>query len=126
VERYGFLNKADAAKTRMSGQDYILLDPCRRVVKGPNHPLSRRLHLYSPRRLTSFLHEQRLSLLACFDFPGSNSRLAASAGDVVGTLESLQHARKKFVDEIFFTTPCERGIIQDVLIQARAHGVTCA
>jgi exopolysaccharide biosynthesis polyprenyl glycosylphosphotransferase len=39
-------------------------------------------------------------------------------------LETLfQHARKQFVDEIFFTTPCERGIIQDVLVQARAHGV---
>ena len=173
---------------------------------------SRRLHLYSPRRLTSFLHEQRLSLQACFtsgllltgtlylvkaediprsivlitiglvafslssrrliyrmmlyrqfdlgrgtrnalivgtgpeahalrhhlesirhlgytfkgfiDFPGSNSRFVATAGDVVGTLETLfQHARKQFVDEIFFTTPCERGIIQDVLVQARAHGV---
>jgi exopolysaccharide biosynthesis polyprenyl glycosylphosphotransferase len=27
---------------------------------------SRRLHLYSPKRLTSFLHEQRLNLQACF------------------------------------------------------------
>ena len=27
---------------------------------------SRRLHLYTPQRLTSFLHEQRLSLQACF------------------------------------------------------------
>jgi exopolysaccharide biosynthesis polyprenyl glycosylphosphotransferase len=43
---------------------------------------------------------------------------------VVGTLDSLfQHARKQFVDEIFFSTSCERGIIQDVLQQARAHGV---
>jgi exopolysaccharide biosynthesis polyprenyl glycosylphosphotransferase len=58
------------------------------------------------------------------DFPGSSSRFVATAGDVVGTLETLfQHARKQFVDEIFFTTPCERGIIQDVLVQARAHGV---
>ena len=35
----------------------------------------------------------------------------------------FQDARKHFVDEIFFTTPCERGIVQDVLEQARAHGV---
>ena len=42
----------------------------------------------------------------------------------MGTLETLfQHARKQFVDEIFFTTPCERGIVQDVLEQARSHGV---
>ena len=27
---------------------------------------SRRLHLYAPKRLTSFLHEQRLSVQACF------------------------------------------------------------
>jgi exopolysaccharide biosynthesis polyprenyl glycosylphosphotransferase len=173
---------------------------------------SRRLHLYSPVRLTSFLHEQRLSVQACFtsgllltgtlylvhaddiprsivlitlglvtvalslrrmvyrvllyrrfergigtrnvlvvgtgpeahalrhhlesirhlgytfkgfiDLPTSNSRFTATSGDVVGTLETLfQHARQQFVDEIFFTTPCERGIVQDVLEQARLHGV---
>jgi exopolysaccharide biosynthesis polyprenyl glycosylphosphotransferase len=173
---------------------------------------SRRLHLYSPARLASFLHEQRLSVQACFtsgllltgtlylvhaddiprsivlitlglvtvalslrrmiyrillyrrfergigtrnvlvvgtgpeahalrhhlesirhlgytfkgfiDLPGSNSRFTATSGDVVGTLETLfQHARKQFIDEIFFTTPCERGIVQDVLEQARLHGV---
>ena len=45
-------------------------------------------------------------------------------GDVVGTLDSLfQNARKQFIDEIFFTTPCERSIVQDVLEQARVHGV---
>jgi exopolysaccharide biosynthesis polyprenyl glycosylphosphotransferase len=173
---------------------------------------SRRLHLYTPIRLTSFLHEQRLSVQACLysgllltgtlylihaedisrsvvlitialvtiglslrrliyrvliyrrfergegtrnvlivgtgpeahalrhhlesirhlgytfkgfiDLPGSSSRFAASSGDVVGTFETLfQNARKQFVDEIFFTTPCERGIVQDVLEQARFHGV---
>ena len=58
------------------------------------------------------------------DFPGSGSPAATLSEDVVCTLDTLfQHARKHFVDEIFFTTPCERGIIQDVLIQARAHGV---
>ncbi len=173
---------------------------------------SNRLHLYTPMRLTSFLHEQRLSIQACLtsgllltgtlylvhaediprsivlitlglvtillslrrliyriilyrgfdrgmgtrnvlivgtgpeahalrhhlesirhlgytfkgfiEFPGSNSSFTSSSGDVVGTLDSLfQHARKQFVDEIFFTTPCERGIVQDVLEKARAHGV---
>jgi exopolysaccharide biosynthesis polyprenyl glycosylphosphotransferase len=29
----------------------------------------------------------------------------------------------RFVDEIFFTVPCERGVVQDVLDQARAHGI---
>jgi exopolysaccharide biosynthesis polyprenyl glycosylphosphotransferase len=173
---------------------------------------SRRLHLYTPMRLTGYLHEQRLSVQACLysglllagtlylihaedisrsvvlitvglvtvslslrrlvyrmliyrqfergvgtrnvlivgtgpeahalrhhlenlrhlgytfkgfiDFPGVNSRFAASAGDVVGTLDTLfENARQQFVDEIFFTTACERGIVQDVLEQARAHGV---
>ena len=38
----------------------------------------------------------------------------------MGTLETLfQHARQQFVDEIFFTTPCERGVVQEVLEQAR-------
>ena len=58
------------------------------------------------------------------DFPGSSSRFTTTSGDVVGTLDTLfQHARKQFVDEIFFTTPCERGIVQSVLDQARLHGV---
>jgi exopolysaccharide biosynthesis polyprenyl glycosylphosphotransferase len=58
------------------------------------------------------------------DFEGSSSRVTSTSGDVVGTLDTLfQHARKQFVDEIFFTTPCERGIVQSVLEQARAHGV---
>ena len=173
---------------------------------------SRRLHLYAPTRLSSFLHEQRLTVQVCFtsgllltgtlylvrggdiprrvvmltlvlvtaslslrrliyrtlmyrrfergqdtrnvlivgtgpeahalrhhlesirhlgytfkgfiDFPGASPRLTAPSGDVVGTLETLfQLARKQFVDEIFFTTPCERGIVQDVLEKARVHGV---
>jgi exopolysaccharide biosynthesis polyprenyl glycosylphosphotransferase len=173
---------------------------------------SRRLHLYTPIRLTSFLHEQRLSVQTCFtsgllltgtlylvhaeevprkvvlitlglvtialsvrrliyrwliyrrfdrgmgtrnvlivgtgpeahalrhhlesirhlgytfkgfiSFPSLSSSFTATSGDVVGTLETMfQHARKQFVDEIFFTTPCERGIVQDVLAQAREAGV---
>jgi len=173
---------------------------------------SRRLNLYSPNRLTSFLHEQRLSVQACLtsgllltgtlylvhaediprtivlvtvglvtialslrrlvyriliyrrfergvgtrnvlivgtgpeahalrhhlesirhlgyafkgfiDFPGSAAGFTASSGDVVGTLDTMfQHARKQFVDEIFFTTPCERGIVQNVLEEARVQGV---
>ena len=173
---------------------------------------SRRLHLYTPVRITSILHEQRLSLQACFtsgllltgtlylvrgedisrtvvlitlalvtvslsvrrlvyrlliyrrfergvgtrnvlivgtgpeanalrhhlesirhlgytfkgfiDFPGSNSRFTSTSGDVLGGLDTLFiHARKQFVDEIFFTAACERGIVQEVLEKARAHGI---
>jgi exopolysaccharide biosynthesis polyprenyl glycosylphosphotransferase len=55
---------------------------------------------------------------------GSGSRFAAALGDVVGTLDTLfLHARKLFVDEIFFTTHCERSVVRDVLQQARTHGV---
>ena len=171
---------------------------------------SRRLNLYTPVRLTSILHEQRLSLQACItsallltgalyllhfddiprqivvvtvalvavtlalrrllyrillyrryergigtrnvlivgtgpeahalrhhlesirhlgytfkgfiDLPGSSSSLAA--GEVVGTLDTMfLHARKQFIDEIFFTTPCEHGIVQNVLNQARMFGI---
>jgi len=173
---------------------------------------SRRLHLYAPKRLTSFLHEQRLSVQACFtsgllltgtlylvhaeeiprtivivtlalvtitlslrrlvyrvliyrrfergvgtrnvlivgtgpeahalrhhlesirhlgytfrgfiDFAGGGTNFSAASGDVVGTLETMfAHARKQFVDEIFFTTPCDRGIVQNVLEEARVQGV---
>jgi len=173
---------------------------------------SRALHLYTPIRITSVLHEQRLSVQACFtsgllltgtlyllyaediprsivlitvglvtvllsirrlayrmmiyrrfargigtrnilivgtgpeahalryhvesiktlgygfkgfiEFPGSGSRSMTVPSDVVGTMETLfQYARKHFVDEIFFTAHCERGIIQEVLEQARTQGV---
>ena len=173
---------------------------------------SRRLHLYTPIRITSILHEQRLSIQACFtsgllltgtlylihgqdiprtvvlmtivlvtvslsvrrlvyrlliyrrfergvgtrnvlivgtgpeaqalrhhlesikhlgytfkgfiDFPNANSRFTSTSGDVVGTLDTLfTHARKQFVDEIFFTTACERGIVQEVLEKARTQGI---
>jgi exopolysaccharide biosynthesis polyprenyl glycosylphosphotransferase len=58
------------------------------------------------------------------EFPGLVPALAATAGDVVGNLDTLfQNARKQFVDEIFFAAPCERGIMQRVLEQSRTHGV---
>ena len=58
------------------------------------------------------------------DFPTTESRFTVSSHGVVGTLETLfQHTRKHFVDEIFFTTRCEREIVQNVLMQARKHGV---
>ena len=58
------------------------------------------------------------------ELPGSISRAPLPPGDVVGTLESLfQNARKQFIDEIFFTSPCERQIVQEVLEQSRLHGV---
>lgn len=174
--------------------------------------ISRRLHLYSPTSLGGYLHEQRLTVQACFtagllltgtlylvhaadiprrivlvtwglvvvslsvrrlvyrvllyrrferglgtrnvliigtgpeahalrhhiesirhlgyafkgfiDVQGPGSRLASTTGDVVGTLDTLfSHARKQFVDEIFFTAPCEREMVQDVLVKARAAGI---
>ncbi|MGC2615229.1 MAG: sugar transferase [Terracidiphilus sp.] len=58
------------------------------------------------------------------EFPNSSPQMISSSGDVVGTLDTLfQLARKQFVDEIFFTTPCERSIVQDVLEKSRMHGV---
>jgi exopolysaccharide biosynthesis polyprenyl glycosylphosphotransferase len=58
------------------------------------------------------------------ELSGSKTDFTATSGDVVGTLDTLfQHARKQFVDEIFFTTPCERIVVQDTLEQARIHGV---
>lgn len=58
------------------------------------------------------------------ELPGSSPQGATASNDVVGTLDTLfQNVRKQFVDEIFFTTPCERSIVQDVLEQARVHEV---
>jgi exopolysaccharide biosynthesis polyprenyl glycosylphosphotransferase len=170
---------------------------------------SRRLHLYTPMRLSSTLHEQRLSVQAClysgllltgtlylirgedisrsvvlmtlgmvtvilslrrliyrmmiyrqfergvgtrnilivgtgpeahalrhhldrlrhlgYVFKGFVDPVESGSADsveIVGTLATLfENARKYFVDEIFFTTKCERTVIQDVLQQAQAHGV---
>ena len=170
---------------------------------------SRRLHLYTPMRIQSVLHEQRLSAQACFtsgllltgtlylvhasDIPRSivlltvglvavalglrrllyrialyrrfdrgigtrnvlivgtgpeahalrhhleslrylgytfkgfvecGEQPGAAPGDVVGTLETLfQSARRFFVDEIFFTTRCDRETVQGVLEKARVQGV---
>jgi len=58
------------------------------------------------------------------DFPGTHTRLTDTSGEVIGTLDTLfQHARKQFVDEIFFTAPCDRHVVREVLEQARAYGV---
>jgi exopolysaccharide biosynthesis polyprenyl glycosylphosphotransferase len=58
------------------------------------------------------------------ELPGSQLSSSQHAGDVVGTLDSLfQNTRKQFVDEIFFTAPCERRVVQYTLAQARIHGV---
>jgi exopolysaccharide biosynthesis polyprenyl glycosylphosphotransferase len=47
-----------------------------------------------------------------------------AGADVAGTLETLfQQTRKEFVDEIFFTTPCEGGVMREVIEQARVQGV---
>jgi exopolysaccharide biosynthesis polyprenyl glycosylphosphotransferase len=179
---------------------------------------SRRLNLYAPKRLTSFLHEQRLSVQACFtagllltgtlylvhgvDIPrsvvlvtvglvtvalsvrrliyrfllyrrfergmgtrnvlivgtgpeahalrhhlesirhlgytfkgfidfsgagsgtGTDSRFTSTSGDVIGSLDTLfQNARRRFVDEIFFTSPVDRSVVRRTLEQARVYGV---
>jgi exopolysaccharide biosynthesis polyprenyl glycosylphosphotransferase len=56
--------------------------------------------------------------------PGSGSMSVSNPSDLVGTLDTLfQQVRRLFVDEIFFTTTCERAIVQDVLEQARNYGV---
>jgi exopolysaccharide biosynthesis polyprenyl glycosylphosphotransferase len=58
------------------------------------------------------------------DAPGSSTRAVAPLSDVIGTLDTLfQHVRTRFVDEIFFTTHCERSVVKDVLEKARACNV---
>jgi exopolysaccharide biosynthesis polyprenyl glycosylphosphotransferase len=58
------------------------------------------------------------------EFPGESAGSESERRDVVGTIDTLfQHARRHFVDEIFFTRPGERAIIKQVLEQAREHGV---
>jgi exopolysaccharide biosynthesis polyprenyl glycosylphosphotransferase len=56
--------------------------------------------------------------------PSANTREYPCPG-VIGTLDSLfDHVRRHYVDEVFFTTPCDREDVQRVLEEARYHGVT--
>ena len=58
------------------------------------------------------------------EMPDSNSDNKNQTLDTVGTYDTLfQHARALFVDEIFFTSPCEQGLIQNALELARQQGV---
>ncbi len=51
-------------------------------------------------------------------------RSATKHEDIIGSLDTLFHqARKHFVDEIIFASPCDRESIQGVLAQARLQGV---
>ncbi len=55
---------------------------------------------------------------------GEGNRAELNCADVVGTTDTLfQHARRHFVDEIFFTTPTKGGVVKDMLEHARAHGI---
>lgn len=55
---------------------------------------------------------------------GGDSRLSSNSGEVVGAINALfQQVRKQFVDEIIFTSPCDHGVVQEVLGKARINGV---
>jgi exopolysaccharide biosynthesis polyprenyl glycosylphosphotransferase len=58
------------------------------------------------------------------DLPNDDGKVVDSTGEVLGTIDSLfDHARKHFVDEIFFTSPGERGVVKEVMERARDHGI---
>ena len=45
-------------------------------------------------------------------------------GEILGPIDKLfEYARQHFVDEIFFTAPCERGVINRTLEKARENGI---
>ncbi len=56
--------------------------------------------------------------------PGQACGADNDAEGVLGSFDSLfDQARKHFIDEIFFTAPCERDLIQKVFHLARAYGI---
>lgn len=57
--------------------------------------------------------------------PGTDDIAADQVtGEVLGALDNLfDYTRRHFVDEIFFTSACERGVLKNVLEQSRANGV---
>jgi exopolysaccharide biosynthesis polyprenyl glycosylphosphotransferase len=70
------------------------------------------------------LHHLGYSFRGFIELPSAAHCIAATPSNVVGSLDSLfQQVRKQFVDEVFFTAPYDRGLIQDALSQARVQGV---
>jgi len=58
------------------------------------------------------------------ELPNGSPRFATPSTDIAGPFEDLfPTARKQFVDEIFFTSPCDRDVIQNALEEARVKGV---
>ncbi len=58
------------------------------------------------------------------EMPGVGSSNTPRTVDVVGAYEKLfQHARALFIDEIFFASPCEHGLMRNALECARVQGV---
>lgn len=56
--------------------------------------------------------------------PGFDSDAVVNSADVLGTIdEVLGLARKHFVDEIFLSAPCERGLVKRLVEQAREASV---
>jgi exopolysaccharide biosynthesis polyprenyl glycosylphosphotransferase len=56
--------------------------------------------------------------------PGIDAELPHASPDVLGDIHQvLDLARKHFVDEIFLSTPCERGLVKRIVEQAREAGV---
>ncbi len=58
------------------------------------------------------------------EMPGSGSANTNRTLETIGNYDMLfQQARALFVDEIFFTSPCEHGLMQNTLELARMQGV---
>jgi lipopolysaccharide/colanic/teichoic acid biosynthesis glycosyltransferase len=58
------------------------------------------------------------------ELTNSGASLTEEASEVAGAFEAVfQHARRQFVDEVFFSSSCERSILENVLKHARAHRV---
>lgn len=58
------------------------------------------------------------------EMPAAASTVPSATCDVIGNYDTLfERARALFVDEIFFTAPCEHGIMQNALELARVQGV---
>ncbi|MDE3200958.1 MAG: sugar transferase [Acidobacteriota bacterium] len=58
------------------------------------------------------------------EFVAAPGAVAQTEADVLGSFDTLfDQARKHFIDEIFFTAPCERELIHKVFQHAQAYGV---
>jgi exopolysaccharide biosynthesis polyprenyl glycosylphosphotransferase len=90
----------------------------RNVLIVGNGPEARALGQYLDKRVALGYNVKGFATFGSF-----HSSVESFAWRCTNLDDLFQHARRHFVDEIFFTSPCETGLIREALEQARLLGI---